>query len=455
MDFIKTKYKQILVLILGVFVVGTVYAQTLTENEPLDSTLLSDKYDVATDIKDKYDLEATILTTKIDHIDDVKVKIGEADEFVPNMEISRWDGEVKMKLKPRLDEKSKIKTLDFENEKIKYKEDKMEYHLYEIENTKTNELFYEFEVILLEKPDSNVITFDIETEGLDFSYQSALDEKYPLSENCSPTECDTDEDGKLDKFRPENVVGSYAVYHSTKSNNIIGQKSYFTGKAFHIYRPQMEDANGWKVWGELNIDVMQGIQTVTIPQDFLDDAIYPVRHATGEELGYYNGGNPGGSNDNAVYNIYAYFSKENPGESGTVDSLHVYSKEANAGNGNVKGGLWQVTDLALVDNSISPIFVVDSATPQWWNVDYVSKPSITSQDYYVGFMAEGWQLMYKYYDDEASTGGYDNGSTYASPNNLSTPLNNTRLKISVYATYTAGGGATPIPAPTADAWWDE
>ena len=59
------------------------------------------------------------------------------------------------------------------------------------------------------KPDSNVITFDIETEELDFFYQPALDKKYPESLNCSPIECDINGEGELDRFRPENVEGGY------------------------------------------------------------------------------------------------------------------------------------------------------------------------------------------------------------------------------------------------------
>ena len=66
----------------------------------------------------------------------------------------------------------------------------------------------------------------------------------------------------------------------------------------------MEDATGWKVWGELNIQV--GIQTITIPQNFIDTAIYPIRYASGERFGYET---QGGSSGNITCNTTLQASK--------------------------------------------------------------------------------------------------------------------------------------------------
>ena len=84
------------------------------------------------------------------------------------------------------------------------------------------------------------------------------------------------------------MAGSYAVYHQTQEGDYtaLGGKNYKAGKAFHIYRPRIEDATGASCWGELNIDVKAGLLTVTIPQDWLDQAVYPVRHAAGLTFGY-------------------------------------------------------------------------------------------------------------------------------------------------------------------------
>ena len=80
---------------------------------------------------------------------------------------------------------------------------------------------FEIEVYFPERPASNVFRFAIEgAEELDFFYQPEL----------------TPEELAQDAVRPENVVGSYAVYHKTEANHRVGDTNYATGKAFHIYR---------------------------------------------------------------------------------------------------------------------------------------------------------------------------------------------------------------------------
>jgi hypothetical protein len=81
---------------------------------------------------------------------------------------------------------------------------------------------FEFETTLREK--SNVFAFPIEdAQDLDFFDQPKL----------SPKEI---AEGTV---RPENVIGSSAVYPKTKTNHRVGDTLYATGKAFHIYRPKV------------------------------------------------------------------------------------------------------------------------------------------------------------------------------------------------------------------------
>jgi len=114
-----------------------------------------------------------------------------------------------------------------------------------------------FELVLKAKPLTNSFTVPIKSKNLRFSYQPFLTEQN-IAEG---TKC------------PLNVEGSYAVYHATKKHN-----QYMTGKAFHLYRPIAEDALGHKVWCSLHIDGHLDPKnlTITIPQQFLEEAIYPV-----------------------------------------------------------------------------------------------------------------------------------------------------------------------------------
>ena len=74
--------------------------------------------------------------------------------------------------------------------------EKIEAHFYDVDPTDDNpEGGYEFEVVLNEKPDSNVLQFSLDTNGVDFFYQPPL----------------TDDEIKQGASRPDNIVGSYAV----------------------------------------------------------------------------------------------------------------------------------------------------------------------------------------------------------------------------------------------------
>lgn len=109
------------------------------------------------------------------------------------------------------------------------------------------------DIILKRKPPRNTWTFPLRSKGLRFAYQPSL----------------TEEEVKAGCIRPPEVVGSYAVYHKTKKHN-----QYETGKFCHIYRPEAVDAMGNRTWCILHID--KNRLTVTVPQEFLDEAAYPV-----------------------------------------------------------------------------------------------------------------------------------------------------------------------------------
>lgn len=114
-----------------------------------------------------------------------------------------------------------------------------------------------FELVLKGKPLTNSFAVPIKSKDLRFSYQPFL----------------TEQDIAKGRSCPLNVEGSYAVYHRTKKGN-----QYMTGKAFHIYRPIAEDAIGSKAWCSIHIDKYidpTGL-TIIIPQQFLDEATYPV-----------------------------------------------------------------------------------------------------------------------------------------------------------------------------------
>jgi len=203
-----------------------------------------------------------IAVQKDDVRDKISVEVGDSKQadFFPQVKICRWDNEVNFSARLVHDEKTPI--VSSSDNKIIWSGDKREVNFYDLTDG------YEFEVILKEKPDSNKIEFTLNTKGLNFYYQPEL----------------TPEEIAEDASRPDNVVGSYAVYASETKINYTGDKEYKAGKVGHIYRPKIMDSDGAEVWGELKIE--NDILSVTIPQDFLDKAVYPVRHAAGLTFGY-------------------------------------------------------------------------------------------------------------------------------------------------------------------------
>ena len=195
------------------------------------------------------------------------------DDFYPQVKVKRWDNECNfsMRLQDVGDhKKGKIKT---NKKKVEWEGGGKKVEFYPLETTGNGDPGYEIMVVLDQPPASNVLTFSIQTKGLLFFYQPPL--------------TDSPEDKR--SFRPDNVVGSYAVYHGGRKRN----NQYKTGKAFHIYRPHITDAASNETWGELNIDEQAGELTVTIPQTWLDAASYPV--LVDPTIGYTTGG---GSQDN-------------------------------------------------------------------------------------------------------------------------------------------------------------
>lgn len=121
---------------------------------------------------------------------------------------------------------------------------------------------FKVDILLNEKPDTNRFCYQIEgAENYDFFYQPELTPE-EIAEGAS---------------RPPEIVGSYAVYHKTLKNHVVGQENYATGKVMHIPRPQVWELGNEenKVWADLSYDA--GQLCVTVPQDFLDKSAYPVR----------------------------------------------------------------------------------------------------------------------------------------------------------------------------------
>lgn len=186
----------------------------------------------------------------------------------------------------------------------------------------------EINIILNSEPASNVFNFVINgADNLDFFYQLPLWQEAGLaapSKTCSDIQCGTATSSLIQ--RAANVVGSYAVYYRNHANHLEGGTNYGTGKAFQIFRPQIIDAKGNSVWGDLSYQ--NGLLTITVPQDFLDTAVYPV--TVDPTVGYTTiGGSSLIATANKGYGLIFGATTANTGD--TITSFSVYSRTTGTG----------------------------------------------------------------------------------------------------------------------------
>lgn len=230
---------------------------------------------------------------------------------------------------------------------------------------------------------------------------------------------------------PLNAEGSYAVYHNTKRDHIAGQKNYKAGKVLHSYRPKATDADGKFVW--CDIEIKNGIYTRTIPQDFLDNAVYPV--IINDTFGHTDKG----ANGFTMYNDYIEAAGPfSPASNGTVTQISIYT----AGTTRpITLGIW--ADSSGNPGNILADSAEGSSHTDGWTTLNVSQVVVGGVDYWLG----------KNQDDDTTLGYYDADASYKFPyesqayvsgtlGNFSSPTGGTSRKGSAYATYTPTGGVT-------------
>lgn len=278
---------------------------------------------------------------------------------------------------------------------------------------------YEIEVVWEQPPPSNVIEFTLETEGLDWFYQPEL----------------TEEEVRKGCVRAPHVVGSYAVYHQIKTGDYtaLGGQDYKCGKAFHLYRPLAEDALGDTCWCDLHVDVARGLLTITVPQDWLSRAVFPVR--IDPTFGYTTAGASWGTSEpNCLVGVRA------TGAAGTGVSISAYYVPYAAG----RGVLVEQSTKTIVPNGITAS-IERQGGPGWYTFGFVAGPSLSGIDYYICFIAGGFDQSGVWYDVASGAGFEDPSNSHNSPTNPTDGIVDDKRR-SIYVTYVAGSTGHELTA---------
>lgn len=370
--------------------------------------------------------------------DKIEVEIGDSKDltkFQPQAKIMRWDNEVNLSVRYKDEDKSEPRVASVGGVVRWVKPDK-EVRVYEKPEV-GEDGGIELEVILHEKPESNVVLFSIETKGLDFYYQPEISDKEAQEyiDRLGSKEKITLLEAKR-RIRPENVVGSYAVYHSAKRDN-FPDKEYKTGKAFHIFRPKVIDSNSSEIWGELNVDINKKLLTIAVDEKWLEKAVYPV--IVDPTFGYTS---VGGSL--LIRSDGHYANRFSLGVAASLSSMSVYIYRSKSTATDCYMGVYSVSS----DRPSARLLYTSEFTgiADWynkWKTETISGSSLSAADYFLVFGSSSDADIYLKYDSGTAK-YYQQMSTYSyAPPSSWTSLVETDWKFSIYATYTeSGGGAT-------------
>ena len=291
-----------------------------------------------------------------------------------------------------------------DKKKLTWQDTKLDVLYYKLPTDEKNENgAFEIEVTLKEKPLTNKIQFKL-TGDFNYFYQPPL----------TKTEV---EEGHI---RPDDVVGSYAVYHKTKKDN-----EYGTGKAFHIYRPKIKDSANKEIWGKLNIT--DNVLTIEIPQSYLDTATYPVSVDP-------TFGDTGVGTSSIVNPVGINGTKFNLSVDGNVTSLHVRMWA------NTYPADWRA---AIYSDSSGPsVLKVETGSQACvsnWQSQNVSSTFLAAGNYWLLFQnGNGQPSSFSfYYDATGGSGTYDSDYPYGTFPSTYNQEGTTAYIWSIYATYTA------------------
>ena len=347
------------------------------------------------------------------------VEIGNKDatKFKPHIMLPRWSSECKFKLLfPSVQIAAPKITKD--KNRLQYRVGDIGFDWYAIPPNGQHDGALEQEITLFSRPPSNELRLPYEADGLSLHHQPPLTQK-EIDEGCE---------------RPDNVINSIAAHHSTKSGHEIGKTNYMAGIAFHLFRGQATDSNGWKVWVDKFLDLDHHEIVYLIPYDFWLNAQYPVRHALGDTFGYttVGGSSIARSADNARGPGTAY-----TGAAGTGTSMSIYAK--NSGD-NVKMALYKDSDSALVGET-DPVAM--AAAAGWKSANFVSNPTLSAIDYILAFKSDA-EIQVYYNALGVSPKFVSNAYADPWPNPISwSAVGNATY--SIYCTYTPGAAANAMP----------
>lgn len=276
----------------------------------------------------------------------------------------------------------------------------------------------EYEIVFESDRVSDTIVLDLDfPPGLSFYYQPPL----------TPAEIEAGD------FRPDEVVGSYAVYWREKNG------VFQTGKFCHIYRPKLVDAAGVERWAEQNIDPMTKKWTIAID---LSGLTFPV--TLDPTVGYTSEG--GTVHQPDPWTASGPYTPSSDGEI-TAFKIWAYSTASRTYWAGVYSDNGGVPDALLADSPCSvPVPDCDPVL-QVCSFNYVTLPLLTkNQPIWVALNNNTSRTRSCYDTNGDYDAKVDNLQTYPPPDNFTVNSTLSNRIYSWWLEYTATGGDEPDPS---------
>ena len=261
----------------------------------------------------------------------------------------------------------------------------------------------------------------------------------------------TDNLGNNVAHRPIYVVNSIALYSSTGGGMVSTAQAatgYTTGQIGMLYRMNLTGANGVTAWADWSIpngtNLWLNLNTAGMT--------YPiVISPAGDTFGYTTAGS---SNQGAISIGYLGFNLNGiAGAAGTGVSMSWYG----AAGGYSGSDYIEMAIYTLSAGTYSPITnpgTVQSAklpynNGAWITCNFTVAPTLTATTYYLMVNDTGTEGRAKWYNSVAGQSVKYHAQTYGSWGAFSSPGNDsTNYQMSIYCTYTAGGGVSITNSPS-------
>jgi len=348
-------------------------------------------------------LSATTFIEQLSSGDVVEIGDSSDSNFKPHLYLPRWDKESGIALEFPL---AGTLSPELKGNVIEVTKGDFKLRWYSVQDELGG---YEFEIILGKKPPVNYIDLDFQTKNVKAYYQPAL----------------TPQDVAQGVDRPENIVDSLALYHPTKRNGI-----YRAGKIGHLYRPLATDALGRKQWGVLSI--VSGKLRVWFDPIWLASASYPV--TIDPTFGYTTIGATGYNTENIIRGGNA------TGAAGTATTITAALRETGAANTHlVKSALYLQSNSSLLSTTNQRQDIAYTATA-WYDFTLSPSVSISAVGYIPVAWANGGTGELRIYGDAGTASLWTDAETYGTFPDPAIFVETTSVDLSIYVTYTAGGG---------------